>query len=84
MDDHGSQPLHPARGTIDSRDHFIEGLYRILERQPEGEGDGKAKELFLAFSQLSEWSQKLARQLESFTESLSSSGRRQEETWKQL
>lgn len=84
MDDHGSQPLHPTRGTIDSRDHFIEGLYRILERQHEGEGDGKAKELFLAFSQLSEWSQKLARQLESFTESLSSSGSRQEETWKQL
>lgn len=84
MDDHSSQPLHPTRGTIDSRDHFIEGLYRILERQPEGEGDGKAKELFLAFSQLSEWSQKLARQLESFTESLSSSGSRQEETWKQL
>lgn len=84
MDDHCSQPLHPSRGTIDSRDHFIEGLYRILEWQPGGEEDGKAKELFLVFSKLSEWSQKLARQLESFTESLSSSGSREEETWIQL
>ena len=83
MAEHASHPPHPTRGTIDSRDHFIEGLYRILENAPEGEVD-KTKEIFLAFSQLVEWSQKLARQLESFTVSLSSSGSRQEEALKQL
>ena len=84
MDDHASQPLHPTRGTIDSRDHFVEGLYRILERLPVNEEGGKAQEIFLAYSQLAEWSQKLAKELESFTVSLSSSGSRQEETCKQM
>lgn len=83
MDDHASQPPHPTRGTIDSRDHFIEGLYRILESPPEGEVD-KTKEMFLALSQLVEWAKTFSGQLESFTASLSSSGSRQEEAWKQL
>ena len=83
MDEHAAHPPHPSRGTIDSRDHFMEGLYRILESPPEGEVD-RTKEIFLAFSQLVEWSQRLAGQLESFTVSLSSSGSRQEEAWKQL
>ncbi|XP_068726090.1 HAUS augmin-like complex subunit 3 isoform X1 [Montipora capricornis] len=84
MDDHASQPLHPTRGTIDSRDHFVEGLYRIMERLPANEEGGKAQEIFLAYSQLAEWSQKLAKELESFTVSLSSTGSRQEETCKQM
>ena len=83
MDEHATHPPHPTRGTIDSRDHFIEGLYRILENPPEGKVD-RTKEIFLAFSQLVEWSQRLAGQLEAFTVSLSSSGSRQEEALKQL
>ncbi|XP_073259041.1 HAUS augmin-like complex subunit 3 [Porites lutea] len=83
MDEYAAQPPHPSRGTIDSRDHFMERLYRVLESSPKGEVDG-TKEIFLAFSQLVEWSQKLAAQLESLTQSLSSSGSKQEEAWKQL
>lgn len=83
MDEYAAQPPHPSRGTIDSRDRFMERLYRVLESSPKGEVDG-TKEIFLAFSQLVEWSQKLAAQLESLTQSLSSSGSKQEEAWKQL
>lgn len=83
MEEHALHPPNPSRGTIDSRDHFMEGLYRVLERSPEGEED-RTKERFLAYSQLLEWSQVLAGQLESFTLSLASSGSRQEEAWKQL
>lgn len=83
MDEHALHPPHPSRGTIDSRDHFMEGLYRILEGPPQREED-RTKEIFLAYSQLVEWSQKLAGQLESLTTSLASSGGRQEEAWKQL
>ena len=83
MDEHALHPLHPSRGTIDSRDHFMEGLYRVLESSPKG-GEESKKEIFLAYSQLVEWSQQLAGQLESFTMSLATSGSRQEEAWKQL
>ena len=83
MDEHALHPPHPSRGTIDSRDHFMEGLYRILESSPEVEEDSK-KEIFLAYSQLVQWSQRLAGQMESLTTSLASSGSRQEEAWKQL
>lgn len=83
MDEHAAHPPLPTRGTIDSRDHFMEGLYRILESPAEGAGE-RTKEIFLAFSQLVEWSQKLATQLGSYTVSLASSGSRQEEAWKQL
>ena len=61
----------------------MEGLYRVLESSPKGEEESK-KEIFLAYSQLVEWSQQLAGQLESFTMSLATSGSRQEEAWKQL
>lgn len=83
MDEHALHPPQPSRGTIDSRDQFMEGLYRLLEIPPQGEED-RTKEIFLAYSQLVEWSQKLAGQLESLTMSLASSGSRQEEAWKQL
>lgn len=83
MEEHAFHPPHPSRGTIDSRDHFMEGLYRVLESPPQGEED-RTKEIFLAYNQLVEWSQTLAGQLESFTASLASSGSRQEEAWKQL
>ena len=83
MDEHAAHPPLPTRGTIDSRDHFMEGLYRILESPAEGAGE-RTKEIFLAFSQLVEWSQKLATQLGSYTVSLVSSGSRQEEARKQL
>ena len=83
MDEHSLHPPQASRGTIDSRDHFMEGLYRVLESPPQGEED-RTKEIFLAYNQLVEWSQKLAGQLESFTTSLASSGSRQEDAWKQL
>ena len=84
MDEYAAQPPHPSRGTIDSRDRFMERLYRVLESSPKGGEVDRTKEIFLAFSQLVEWSQKLAVQLESLTQSLSSSGSKQEEAWKQL
>ena len=85
MDEHALHSPQPSRGTIDSRDHFMEGLYRVLERPPQGEKDeDRTKEIFLAYNQLVEWSQKLAGQLESFATSLASSSSRQEEAWKQL
>ena len=83
MDEHALHPPQPSRGTIDCRDHFMDGLYRVLEGPPQGEED-RTKEIFLAYNQLVEWSQKLAGQLESFATSLASSGSRQEEAWKQL
>lgn len=83
MNEHALHPPQASRGTIDSRDHFMEGLYRVLESPPQGKED-RTKEIFLAYSQLVEWSQKLAGQLESFTTSLASSGSRQEDAWKQL
>ena len=61
----------------------MEGLYRVLESSPKG-GEESKKEIFLAYSQLVEWSQQLAGQLESFTMSLATSGSRQEEAWRQL
>lgn len=83
MNEHALHSPQASRGTIDSRDHFMEGLYRVLESPPQGKED-RTKEIFLAYSQLVEWSQKLAGQLESFTTSLASSGSRQEDAWKQL
>ena len=83
MAEHASHPPHPPWGTIGSQDHFMERLYSITESTPEGEVD-KTKEIFSAFSQLLEWSKKLARQLESFIVSLSYSGSREEEALNQV
>lgn len=82
MDEHALHPPQASRRTIDKRDHFMQGLYRVLESPPQGEED--RTKVFLAYDQLVEWSQKLAGQLESFTTSLASSGSRQEDAWKQL
>ena len=68
MDEHALHPPHPSRGTIDSRDHFMEGLYRVLESSPKGEEESK-KEIFLAYSQLVEWSQSTTLSLGRFTDS---------------
>ena len=85
MEEHAHHSARHTRATIDSRDHFMERLYAVLEKPAEKDGEEqKTKEMFLAYNQLLELSRKLAVQLETLDVSLSSSSSEQDDAWKQL
>ena len=71
---------NPSRGTIDSRDKFIERLYRVLGDSSQETGN----ELFLTYSQLVGWSEKLIGQMDMLQTAVDSADSRREQTQQQL